>query len=92
MKKELNSKDELIKSLVDTQTAILETIGISKRNEEKRHLQVEASPILTPLQQNNQSHHKNTLYVGNLDSDVSIEDIYIFWFKIDSIDTLKLPC
>ena len=92
LKKELNSKDELIKSLVDTQTAILETIGKSKRNEEKRHLQVETSPILTPLQQNNQSHHKNTLYVGNLDSDVSIEDIYIFWFKIDSISTLKLPC
>ena len=53
LKKELNSKDELIKSLVDTQTAILETIGKSKRNEEKRHLQVETSPVLTPLQQNN---------------------------------------
>ena len=76
LKKELNAKDELIKSLVDTQTAILETIGKSKRNEEKRHLQVETSPILTPLQQNNQSHHKNTIYVGNLDSNVSIEDIY----------------
>ena len=33
LKKELNSKDELIKSLVDTQTAILEKIGKSKRNE-----------------------------------------------------------
>ena len=75
MKKELNSKDELIKSLVDTQTAILETIGKSKGNEEKRHLQVETSLILTPLQQNNRSHHKNTIYVGNLDSNVSIEDI-----------------
>ena len=30
LKKELNSKDGLIKSLVDTQTAILETIGKSK--------------------------------------------------------------
>ena len=40
-----------------------------KKKEEKR-------PILTPLQQNNQSHHKNTLYVGNIDSYVSIEDIY----------------
>ena len=38
LKKELNSKDELIKSLVNTQTVILETIGKSKRNEEKRHL------------------------------------------------------
>ena len=33
LKKELNSKDELIKSIVDTQTAILEAIGKSKRNE-----------------------------------------------------------
>ena len=53
LKKELNSKDELIKTLVDTHTAIIETIGKSKRNEEKRHLQVETSPILTPLQQEN---------------------------------------
>ena len=35
LKKELNSKDELIKSLIDTQTAILDTIGKSKRNEQK---------------------------------------------------------
>ena len=41
MKKELNSKDELIQSLTDTQIAILETVGKSKRNEEKGHLQVE---------------------------------------------------
>ena len=91
MKKELNSKDELIKSLVDTQTAILETIGKSKRNEEKRHLQVETSPILTPLQQNNQSHHKNTLYVGNLDSNVSIEDIYEL-FGLKSTAYLRSNC
>ena len=49
----MNSKDELIKSVVDTQTAIIETIGKSKRNAEKRHLQVETSPILTPLQLEN---------------------------------------
>ena len=55
LKKELSSKDELIKS--NTQTAILETIGKFKRNE------VETSLILTPLQKNNQSHHKNTIYV-----------------------------
>ena len=76
LKKELDSKDELIKSLIDTQTAILDTIGKSKRKEEKGHLQVEPSPILTPVQQENQSYHKNTIYVGNLDSNVSIEDIY----------------
>ena len=79
LKKELNSKDELITSLVDIQTAILETARKSKRNEDKRDLQVETSPILTPLQQENQenqSHHRNTIYVGNLDSNMSIEDIY----------------
>ena len=79
LKKELNFKDELITCLVDTQTAILETAGKSKRNEDKRDLQVETSPILTPLQQENQenqSHHRNTIYVGNLDSNMSIEDIY----------------
>ena len=76
LKKELNSKGELTKSLTDTQTAILDTIGKSKRNEEKGHLQVEPSPILSQVQQENQCHHKNTIYVGNLDSKVSIEDIY----------------
>ena len=76
MKKELNSKGELIKPLIDTQTEILGTIGKSKRNEEKGHLQVEPSPILTPVQQGNQSFDKNTIYVSNLDSNVSIEGIY----------------
>ena len=93
LKKELNSKDELIKSLIDTETAILDTIRKSKRNEEKGHLQVEPSPIFTPVQQENQSYHKNTIYVGNLDSNVSIEDIYyFFWFKINSISSHKFPC
>ena len=80
MKKELNSKDELIKSLVDTQTAILE-----------RHLQVETSPILTPSQQDNQSHNKNTIYVGNLDPNVSIEDIYKL-FGLKSTAYLRSDC
>ena len=38
LKKELNSKDELIKSLVDTQTTILQAIGKSKKDEEKRQV------------------------------------------------------
>ena len=91
MRKELNTKDELTKSLVDTQTAILETIEKSKRNEEKRHLQVETSPILTPLQQDNQSHHKNIIYVGNVDSNMSIEDIYEL-FGLKSIAYLRSNC
>ena len=53
----MNSKVQLIKSLIDLQTAILDTIGRFKRNEEKGHLQVEPSPILTPVQQENQSYY-----------------------------------
>ena len=41
LKKKLNSKDKLIRSLIDTETAILDTIGKSKRNAGKRHLQIE---------------------------------------------------
>ena len=92
LKKELNSKDEeLIKSLIDTQIAILDTTGKNKRNEEKGHLQVEPSPILTPVQQKNQFYHKNTIYVGNLDSNVSTEDIYNF-FGLKSTAYLHTNC
>ena len=55
---------------------MLETKRKSKRNEEKRYLQVETSPILIPLQQDNQSHQKNATHVGNLESNMRNEDIY----------------
>ena len=42
-------------------------------------MQVEPSPILTTVQQDNQSYYKNIIYVGNLISNVSTEDIYIFF-------------
>ena len=89
MKKELNSKDELIKRLVVT--AIVDTVGKSKRSEEKEHLQVEPSPILTTVQHENQSHHKNTIYVGSLHSNVSIEDIYEL-FSLKSTAYLRTNC
>ena len=45
-------------------------------------MQVEPSPILTLVQQENQSHHKDTLYDRNLDSNLSTEEIYnIFSLK-----------
>ena len=82
-KKELNSKDKLIRSFIDTQTAILDTIGKSKTNKEKGHFQVEPSPFLTTLQQENQSYHKNPIYVGNLISNVSTDNIYnLFGLKL----------
>ena len=58
MKRELNSKDELIKSLTDTQTAILDTIGKPKVNEEKRHFLIEPKTVLTLTQQGIQSLYK----------------------------------
>ena len=42
-------------------------------------MQDEPSPILTTVQQENQSYHKSSRYVGNLISNVSTEDIYIFF-------------
>ena len=54
-------------------------------------MQVEPSPILTPVQQENQSYHKNTIYVGILDSNVSIEDIYEL-FGLKSTAYLRSNC
>ena len=54
-------------------------------------MQIETSPILTPWQQENQSHHKNTVYVGNLESNVSIEDIYEL-FGLKSTAYLHSDC
>ena len=65
-----------MKSLTDTQKAILDAIRKSKRKEEKGYLQVKPSSILTPAQLEYQSYHKNTIYEGNLDSNVSIENNY----------------
>ena len=42
-------------------------------------MQVEPSPILKTVQQDNQSYHKNIMYVRNLISNVSTEDTYILF-------------
>ena len=54
-------------------------------------MQVEPSPILTPVEQENNPYHKNTIYVGNLDSNVSIEDIYKL-FSLKSTVYLRTNC
>ena len=54
-------------------------------------MQVEPSSILTPVQQENQSYHKNTIYVRKLDSNVSIEDIYKL-FGLKSTAYLRTNC
>ena len=91
LKKELNSKNELIKYLINTQTAILDTIGESKWSEEKGYLHVEPSTILPPVRWENLSHHKNTVYVVKLDSKVSVEDIYEL-FGLKSTTYLRTNC
>ena len=50
-----------MKSLIETQTTILDTIGKSKSRKEKGYLQVKPSPILTPAQLENQSYHKENI-------------------------------
>ena len=50
-----------MKSLIETQTTILDTIGKSKCKKEKRYLQVKPSPILTPAQLENESYHKENI-------------------------------
>ena len=76
MKKELNSKDELIKSLIVYQDCNTRHNTEIQRYAVKGHLQVEPSPIFTPVQQENQSHHKNTTYDGNLNLNMSIKDTH----------------
>ena len=52
-------------------------------------MQVEPNPILTPVQQEIQSYYKNTIYVGNLNTNVRIEDIYDF-FGLKSTAYLRI--
>ena len=59
-----NRKRNKEKGLLDT-----------KRNKEKGLFQVERSPLLTTVQQEDQSYHKNPIYVGNLISNMSTDDI-----------------
>ena len=72
-------------------TAILDTIRKSKRNAVKGHLQVEPSPIFTPVKQENESHHKNTTYDGNLNSNMNIEDTHGI-FGLKSTAYLRTNC
>ena len=54
-------------------------------------MQVEPSPILTPVQEEIQSYYKNTIYIGNLNTNVRIEDIYDI-FGLKSTAYLRINC
>ena len=56
-------------------------------------MQVEPRPILKPIQQQNQSHHKKHNIYCKLDLNVGIENICeLFGLKINSISSQKLSC
>ena len=55
-------------------------------------MQSEPKPILKPIEQENQSHHKNNIRC-KLDLNMGIEDIYKhFGLKINNISSQELPC
>ena len=92
LKNELKSKDEMIKSLVDTQTLVLETVKNSKASplikqaeKEKNHKIVEE----TPKKQKNVE--KKRLLVRNLSPSVVLEDI-IETFGLNSTKYLRENC
>ena len=92
LKNELKSKDEMIKSLIDTQTLVLETVKNSKASplitqaeKEKNHKIVEE----TPKKQKNVE--KKRLLVRNLSPSVVLEDI-IETFGLNSTKYLRENC
>ena len=92
LKNELKSKDEMIKSLIDTQTLVLETVKNSKASplitqaeKEKNHKIVEE----TPKKQKNVK--KKRLLVRNLSPSVVLEDI-IETFGLNSTKYLRENC
>ena len=92
LKNELKSKDEMIKSLIDTQTLVLETVKNSKASplitqaeKEKNHKIVEE----TPKKQKNVK--KKRLLVRNLSPSVVLEDI-IEKFGLNSTKYLRENC
>ena len=92
LKNELKSKDEMIKSLIDTQTLVLETVKNSKASplitqaeKEKDHKIVDE----TPKKQKNVE--KKRLLVRNLSPSVVLEDI-IETFGLNSTKYLRENC
>ena len=92
LKNELKSKDEMIKSLIDTQTLVFETVKNSKASplitqaeKEKNHKIVEE----TPKKQKNVENKR--LLVRNLSPSVVLEDI-IETFGLNSTKYLRENC
>ena len=98
MQNELIRKDEIIKSIFETQTSILETV--SKPVEEEKE-EEEVSPtlneIIEEIQWEKQSSGKKCenepkyIYIGNLSLDTKIDDLYEL-FGLRSTKYLRETC
>ena len=76
LKNELKSKDEMIKSLIETQTLVLETVKNSKAN--PTIIQDEIGKNRKSVEENPNKHKnfgKKTLIIKNLAPSVILEDI-----------------
>ena len=84
LQNKLIRKDEMIKSLLETQTSILETVSKSSVEEEKEEEEVSPTinEIIEEMQWQKQSSGKKNknepknIYIGNLSLDTKIDDIY----------------
>ena len=96
---ELIRKDEIIKSLLETQTSILETISKPSVKEEKEEEEVSPTrnKIIEEIQWQKQSSGKKNkkepknIYIGNLSLDTKIDDLYEL-FGLRSTKYLRETC
>ena len=92
LKNELKSKDEMIKSLIETQTLVLETVKNSKTN--PRTVQNTTEQKWKTSEQNLNNHNtskKKTLFVKNISSNVALDDITEL-FGLNSTNYLRENC
>ena len=99
LQNELIRKDEIIKSLLETQTSILETVSKPSVEEEKEEEEVSPTrnEIIEEIQWQKQSSGKKNknepknIYIGNLSLDTKIDDLYEL-FGLRSTKYLRETC
>ena len=99
LQNELIRKDEIIKSLLETQTSILETVSKPSVEEEKEEEEVSSTrnEIIEEIQRQKQSSGKKNkseprnIYIGNLSLDTKIDDLYKL-FGLRSTKYLRETC
>ena len=99
LQNELIRKDEIIKSLLETQPSILETVSKPSVEEEKEEEEVSPTrnEIIEEIQWQKQSSGKKNknepknIYIGNLSLDTKIDDLYEL-FGLRSTKYLRETC